>query len=92
VAEGLLIGSIREAKTVVERGRSQLSLCRYYLSQNRLVESQVLLLAVGTQLSQDRSAGESLLETYSVTYEELLITKALKEREVRLRDGRPNSL
>lgn len=92
VAEGLLIGSIREAKTAVERGHSQLSLCRYYLSQNRMVEAQVLLLAVGTYLSQDRSAGESLLETYSVIYEELLITKALKEREARLRDGRPNSL
>ncbi len=92
VAEGLLIGSIREAKTAAERSRSQLTLCRYYLSQNRLVEAQVLLLAVGTHLSRDRSAEQTLVETYSVTYEELLITNALKEREARLQESRPESL
>jgi hypothetical protein len=92
VAEGLLIGSIREAKNAAERSRSQLTLCRYYLSQNRLVEAQVLLLAVGTHLSQDRSAEQTLVETYSVTYEEFLITKALKDREARLQESRPKSL
>jgi hypothetical protein len=92
VAEGLLIGSIREAKTAAERSRSQLTLCRYYLSQNRLVEAQALLLAVGTHLSQDKSAEETLVETYSVTYEELLITRSLKEREARLQESRPKSL
>lgn len=92
VAEGLLIGSIREAKTAAERSRSQLTLCWYYLSQNRLLEAQVLLLAVGTHLSRDKSAEETLVETYSVTYEQLLITKALKEWEARIQESRPESL
>jgi len=92
VAEGLLIGSIRKAKTAAERSRSQLTLCRYYLSQNRLVEAQALLLAVGTHLSRRKRLEETLVETYSVTYEELLITRALKEREARLQESRPKSL
>jgi len=92
VAEGLLIGSIRKAKTAAERSRSQLTLCRYYLSQNRLVEAQALLLAVGIHLSRYKRIEETLVETYSVTYEELLITKALKEREARLQESRPKSL
>ncbi len=92
VAEGLLIGSIREAKNTVERSRSQLTLCRYYLSQNRLVEAQALLLAVGTHLSREESTEDTLIEIYSLTYEELLIIKALKEREARLQESRPESL
>lgn len=91
VAEGLLIGSIREAESALERSRSELTLCRYYMSQNRLVEAQALLLAVGAQLAH---AGDdtSLSELFSVTYEELLITNALREHEQRLRENRPKSL
>jgi hypothetical protein len=56
------------------------------------VEAQALLLAVGTRLSRDNRLEETLVESYSVTYEELLITKALKEREARFQESRPKSL
>ncbi|UCF95928.1 MAG: hypothetical protein JSV89_12150 [Spirochaetaceae bacterium] len=91
VAEGLLIGSIREAKTVLERSNSELILCRYYISQNRLVEAQALLLAVGNLLDHvDGDAG--MAEAYAITYEELLITKALREHAQSMRENQPKSL
>lgn len=91
VAEGLLIGSIREAATTLERSHSELILSRYYMSQNRLVEAQALLLAVGSQLA--RTGGDDALrEGYSIAYEELLITNALKEHEERTRESRPKAL
>jgi len=91
VAEGLLIGSIREAQSESERSNAELTLCRYYMSQQRLAEAGVLLMAVGRQLA---SAGEEeeLLERYSITYEELQITGALKQHEQRLREILPKSL
>jgi hypothetical protein len=91
VAEGLLIGSIREAKNPLERGRLELMLSRYYISRNRLVEAQALLLAVGSQLAQS-GGGDELKDSYSIVYEELLITNALKEHEERMREIRPNTL
>jgi hypothetical protein len=91
VAEGLLIGSIREAKTPLERGHSELILSRYYMSQNRLAEAQALLLAVGSQLARI-GGSDALREGYSVAYEELLITNALKEHEEQMRETRPKSL
>ncbi len=91
VAEGLLIGSIREAETPLERSRSELILSRYYMSRNRLAEAQALLLAVGGQLARIGGSNE-LHEGYSITYEELLITNALKEHEERMRETRPRSL
>ena len=91
VAEGLLIGSIREAETQIERSRCELILSRYYMSQNRLVEAQALLLAVGRQLARD-GGGDELREGYSIVYEELLITNALKQQEQHKRDTRPKSL
>jgi hypothetical protein len=91
VAEGLLIGSIREAETPLERSRCELILSRYYMSQNRLVEAQALLLAVGAQLARD-SEDDSLREGYAIVYEELLITNALKEHEEQMRENRPRSL
>jgi len=91
VAEGLLIGSIREAETPLERSRSELILSRYYMSRNRLVEAQALLLAVGREL--ERIGGDdSLREGYSITYEELLITNALKKHEEQMREIRPEFL
>ena len=100
VAEGLLIGSIREAETPLERSRLELMLSRYYISRNRLVEAQALLLAVGSQLSksnsmeasQDNEARDELRDSYSIVYEELLITNALKEHEEQMRQTRPDSL
>jgi len=100
VAEGLLIGSIREAETPLERSRLELMLSRYYISRNRLVEAQALLLAVGSQLAQsnpgeaiqDNEAGDELRDSYSIIYEELLITNALKEHEEQMRENRPDSL
>lgn len=91
VAEGLLIGSIREAETPLERSRSELILSRFYISQNRLVEAQALLLAVGSQLTRI-GGGDALREGYSITYEELLITNALKEHEEQMRETRPKPL
>jgi hypothetical protein len=91
VAEGLLIGSIREADTPAERSRCELILSRYYMSQNRLAEAQALLLVVGSQLSRTGGGGE-LLEGYSIVYEELLITNALKQHEEQMRSGRAESL
>jgi hypothetical protein len=91
VAEGLLIGSIRAAQTALERGRSELILCRYYMSQNRLVEAQALLLDLGSRLAYGEGADE-LAESYSMTYEQLLITNALKEREEYLQENRLKSL
>jgi hypothetical protein len=91
VAEGLLIGSIREAGTSLERSLSELMLCRYYISQNRLREARALLLAVGGWLGQ--GGGDSnLLERYSATCEELLITGALKEHGAQVRENQPKSL
>jgi hypothetical protein len=100
VAEGLLIGSIREAETPLERSRLELMLSRCYISRNRLVEAQALLLAVGRQLSkgtpggaiQEGGARDELRDTYSIVYEELLITNALKEHEEQIRRIRPDSL
>jgi hypothetical protein len=91
VAEGLLIGSIREAETPIERSRCELILSRYYMSQNRLVEAQALLLAVGSQLARAGGSDE-LREGYSIVYEELLITNALKQQEQQMRANRPKSL
>jgi hypothetical protein len=91
VAEGLLIGSIREAETPLERSRSELILSRYYMSQSRLVEAQALLLAVGSQLAR-MGGDDALREGYSITYEELLITNALKEHEEHMHETRPKSL
>jgi hypothetical protein len=91
VAEGLLIGSIREADNALERSHSELILSRYYMSQNRLAEAQALLLAVGSQLARVGADAE-LREGYSITYEELLITSALKAHEEQMRETRPKSL
>jgi hypothetical protein len=100
VAEGLLIGSIREAGTPVERGRLELMLSRYYISRNRLVEAQALLLDVGSQLSKsspreasrNHKAVNELRDNYAIVYEELLITNALKEHAEQMREVRPDSL
>jgi len=91
VAEGLLIGSIREAKTLLQRSRAELILSRYYMSRDRLVEAQALLLAVGSQLARN-GGDEELQEGYSIAYEELLITNALKEREERMQELLPKAL
>jgi hypothetical protein len=91
VAEGLLIGSIREAETPRERSHAELILSRYYMSQNRLAEAQALLLAVGSQLARI-GGDDELRESYSIACEELLITNALKEHEERMRETRPKSL
>jgi hypothetical protein len=94
VAEGLLIGSIREAADPIERSRAELILSRYYMSRDRLVEAQALLLAVGNQLArtgQDEKSQE-LREGFSITYEELLITNALKEHEQRMQELHPEPL
>jgi hypothetical protein len=91
VAEGLLIGSIREAETPRERSHAELILSRYYMSQNRLAEAQALLLAVGSQLARI-GGDDELREGYSIAYEELLITNALKEHEERMQKTRPKSL
>jgi hypothetical protein len=91
VAEGLLIGSIREAETPHERSQAELILSRYYMSRNRLAEAQALLLAVGSQLARV-DGDDALQEGYSIAYEELLITNALKEHEERMRETRPKSL
>jgi hypothetical protein len=91
VAEGLLIGSIREAETPLERSRLELLLSRYYISRNRLVEAQALLLAIGSQLART-AVGDELKDSYSIVYEELLITNALKEHEEQMRKIRPHAL
>ena len=91
VAEGLLIGSIRKADNELERSNSELILSRYYMSRNRLAEAQALLLVVGSQLAR-AEADYELREGYSTTFEELLITNALKEHEEQLRENRPKSL
>jgi hypothetical protein len=97
VAEGLLIGSIRAAGTPLERGRSELMLSRYYISRNRLVEAQALLLVVGNQLVQSNGReairdSEELRDGYSIVYDELLITNALKKHAEQMREVRPDSL
>jgi hypothetical protein len=94
VAEGLLIGSIRQAGSLLERSHSELTLCRYYMSRNRLVEAQALLLAVGSQLihAEENPALSTLTDRYFTAYEELLITHALKEHEQQLQENRPKSL
>ena len=86
VAEGLLIGSIRAADTAAERGFCELILCRYYMSQNRLVEAQALLLALGSRLGRGEEGAGELAESYAMTYEQLLITNALKESRKHLRE------
>jgi len=91
VAEGLLIGSIREAETPPERSRCELILSRCYMSQNRLVEAQALLLAVAGQLARV-GENDALREGYAIVYEELLITSALKKHEEQMRENRPKSL
>jgi hypothetical protein len=91
VAEALLIGSIRKADTPLQRSRSQLTLSRYYMSQNRLVEAQVLLIAIGRHLAV-AGAENALREGYSNAWEELLITSALKTHEEQMRASRPKPL
>jgi hypothetical protein len=91
VAEGLLIGSIREAESPLDRSRSELILSRYYMSRNRLAEAQALLLAVGRELAGTENS-EALRESFSVAYEELLITNALKDQQERIRESLPESL
>jgi hypothetical protein len=91
VAEGLLIGSIREAENPLERSRSELILSRYYMSRRRLVEAQALLIEVGSQLTR-LGGDDELRERYAVVYEELLITNALQEHEARMRESRPKPL
>jgi hypothetical protein len=91
VAEGLLIGSIREAKTMPERSRAELTLCRYYISQNRLAEAQSLLLTVGKQLLQI-DQDDRLAERYSIVYDELLITFALKRHLKKMQENRGKAL
>ena len=47
--------------------------------------------SIGSELT--RSVGDDeLLEGYSIAYEELLITNALKEHDERMRESRPKPL
>jgi hypothetical protein len=91
VAEALLIGSIRGADTWLQRCRSQLILSRYYMSRDRLEEAQALLIGIGRYVASP-GAEDTLLESYSIAWEELLITSALKAHEERLRSTRPKPL
>lgn len=82
LAEGLLIGSIREAKSADERSLAQITLSHCYMAQGRLREAELLLLAAERSRSEGRLQDERLRDTLALSFEVFLITQALKDHRV----------